>query len=124
MLAGMETGAVEGAFNAIACPTRRRLLDLLKGGERTVSALTEAMSVSQPAVSQHLAALRETGLVEERRDGRFRFYRLNAEPLAEVMEWVRAYEVFWKGRLDALGRTLDEMEARETKRRPKGRKGR
>jgi DNA-binding transcriptional ArsR family regulator len=97
-------------FHAIACPTRRRLLDLLKDSESNVSALTDALSVSQPAVSQHLAALREAGLVDERRDGRFRFYRLKAEPLAEVMAWVRAYERFWNDRLDALGQTLAEMK--------------
>lgn len=102
--------AVESPFTAIACPTRRHLLDLLKDGEKSVSALTDALSVSQPAVSQHLAALREAGLVDERREGRFRLYRLKADPLAEVMAWVQAYEQFWKGRLDALGRTLDEMK--------------
>jgi DNA-binding transcriptional ArsR family regulator len=105
-----RTAAVESAFAAVASPTRRRLLDLLQQGELTVSALTDALSVSQPTVSQHLAALREVGLVDERRDGRFRFYRLNAAPLEEVMAWVRTYERFWKRRLDALGRTLDEME--------------
>jgi DNA-binding transcriptional ArsR family regulator len=106
----VPAAAVESPFAAIASSTRRRLLDLLKGGEKSVSALTEALSVSQPAVSQHLAALRDAGLVVERREGRFRFYGLNAAPLAEVMGWVRTYEEFWTGRLDALGRTLDEMK--------------
>ena len=103
----------DSPFAAIASPTRRKLLDLLKDGERTVGALTEALGVSQPAVSQHLAALREVGLVGERREGRFRFYCLNADPLAEVMAWVKAYEVFWNEKLDALGRTLDRMKERK-----------
>lgn len=105
-----RAAAAESVFTAIASPARRHVLDLLRDGERSVSALTEALAVSQPAVSQHLAALREAGLVDERREGRFRFYRLNAKPLAEVMEWVRAYEDFWTARLDALGCTLDEMD--------------
>lgn len=84
--------AIESPFTAIACPTRRQLLDLLKEGERTVSALTEALGVSQPAVSQHLAALRDAGLVKERRDGRYRHYRLRADPLASVLRWLRSYE--------------------------------
>ena len=97
----LAMGRTEEVFSAVASPTRRRLLDLLKGGEKSVSALTDALDVSQPAVSQHLAALRGAGLVHERRDGRFRFYRLTADPLAEVFDWVKAYEVFWEGRLDA-----------------------
>lgn len=107
----MSRGAVDSPFTAIACPTRRRLLDLLKGGERSVSELTEALEISQPAVSQHLAALRGVGLVAERREGRFRYYRLEAEPLAAVMAWVQSYERYWQGRLDALGCTLDAMDS-------------
>jgi DNA-binding transcriptional ArsR family regulator len=76
--------------------------------ELSVGELVNIAHVSQPAVSQHLKVLKEVGLVEERRDGRFRFYRLRAEPLAEVMGWVRAYEQFWTDKLAALGRVLDE----------------
>ena len=75
-----------------------------------MSALVGVAGVSQPAVSQHLRVLREAGLVSERRDGRFRLYRLQPKPLAEVLAWVRSYERFWTGRLTALGRVLDEME--------------
>src|SRR5690349_21504904 len=106
------TPAAESTFSAIACATRRRLLDALVAGEKTVTDLVEVAGVSQPAVSQHLQVLREAGLVEERRDGRFRFYRLRAQPLAEVMAWVRSYESFWSGRLAALGRTLVRMKGR------------
>jgi DNA-binding transcriptional ArsR family regulator len=105
-----RAAATESPFTAVASSTRRRLLDLLKSGEKTVSELTDALDVSQPAVSQHLAALRGAGLVDERRDGRFRFYRLTPEPLAEVFGWVKEYEAFWQARLDALGRVLDEMK--------------
>lgn len=104
----------DSPFAAIACPTRRRLLDLLKDGEQSVGSLTKALGVSQPAVSQHLAALRDVGLVGERREGRFRLYRLDAEPLAEVMDWVKSYERFWNEKLDALGRALDRMKEKES----------
>jgi DNA-binding transcriptional ArsR family regulator len=107
------TPAAESTFSAIACETRRSLLDALVAGERTVTDLVTVAGVSQPAVSQHLQVLREAGLVEERRAGRFRFYRLRAQPLAEVMAWVRAYERFWSGRLAALGRTLDNNRRRD-----------
>jgi DNA-binding transcriptional ArsR family regulator len=99
------------AFDAIACGTRRKLLDALRPGEQTVSALVKAAGgVSQPAVSQHLQVLREAGLVDESRRGRFRYYRLRAEPLAQVLTWVRSYERFWTERLEAFGRVLDEEE--------------
>ena len=99
------------AFDAIACETRRKILDALSGGEQTVSALVKsAGGVSQPAVSQHLRVLREAGLVDETRDGRFRYYRLRAKPLAEVFAWVRGYERFWSERLAAFGRVLDREE--------------
>lgn len=104
------TPASETTFGAIACATRRSLLDALACRERSVGELVEIARVSQPTVSQHLGVLKEAGLVEERRRGRFRIYRLRAEPLAEVMEWVRGYRRFWTGRLAALGRVLDEEE--------------
>jgi DNA-binding transcriptional ArsR family regulator len=100
--------ATETPFTAIASPTRRKILDALKEDERTVSELVDVAGVSQPAVSQHLKVLREVGLVDERQAGRFRYYRLKAEPLVEVMAWVKAYEQFWKQRLAALGRALEE----------------
>src|SRR3954466_1945180 len=100
--------ATETPFTAIASPTRRKILDALKEDERTVGELVDVAGVSQPAVSQHLKVLREVGLVDERQAGRFRYYRLKAEPLVEVMAWVKAYEQFWKQRLAALGRALEE----------------
>jgi DNA-binding transcriptional ArsR family regulator len=100
--------AAENAFTAIASETRRKLLDALRGAERTVGELVVVAGVSQPAVSQHLKVLKEAGLVDERAQGRFRFYRLKAEPLGEVLTWVRAYEQFWTEKLAALGRVLDD----------------
>lgn len=98
------------AFDAIACETRRKILDALCAGEQTVTALVKVAGVSQPAVSQHLQVLREAGLVEESRRGRYRYYRLCAEPLAQVHAWVRTYERIWTARLEALGQTLDQEE--------------
>jgi DNA-binding transcriptional ArsR family regulator len=97
-------------FQAIACPTRRALLDALSGGERNVSALVAELDVTQSAVSQQLTVLKNARLVEERREGRFRYYRLRAAPLAEVHSWMRRYRIHLERQLDALGQVLDDME--------------
>ncbi len=108
MIAGMaKVSAPQKAFSAIACKTRRKILDALMLREMSVTDLVQVARISQPAVSQHLKLLKRAGLVDERRDGRFRFYRLEAKPLAEVLGWVRAYEIFWTDRLAALGRVLE-----------------
>jgi DNA-binding transcriptional ArsR family regulator len=91
-------------FRAVADPTRRAVLDLLAEGELAVKDLQPAFPISQPALSQHLRVLREAGLVSERRAGRLRIYRLEAEPLAGVRTWL---ERFWDERFDRLGRVLD-----------------
>lgn len=114
MMAAMATASpAQRAFGAIACRTRRKLLDALRGRERSVSDLVRVARVSQPAVSQHLKLLKRAGLVDERRDGRYRYYRLEAEPLAGVLDWVRSYEQFWNERLAALGRVLEETGRRD-----------
>jgi len=100
----------EPVFHAIASPTRRKLLDVLARGERTVGDLVEAMDVTQGAVSQQLAILERAGLVEQRAEGRFRFYSVRPEPLALVDQWLRGYREFVLARLDVLGRVLDDME--------------
>lgn len=97
-------------YHAIADPTRRRLVERLRAGERSVSELAAPFAVSRPAISQHLRVLREAGLVSERRVGRERRYRLHPGPLREVSEWVRQYEGFWTERLDALERELNTPE--------------
>jgi DNA-binding transcriptional ArsR family regulator len=95
-------------FQAVADPTRRRLLEMLAGEERSVSDLAGGFPVTLSAISQHMRVLREAGLVSVRRAGRERLYRLNPEPLRAVADWVGQYEAFWQGRLDALGRHLEE----------------
>ncbi len=97
------------AFRAVSCPTRRRILDLLAAGERTVGELVRALGISQPSVSQQVRTLVESGLVEQRAEGRKRICVLRAEPLAAVHDWVAHYERFWSARLDALGGVLDEV---------------
>jgi DNA-binding transcriptional ArsR family regulator len=93
-------------FSAIADPTRRSLLDLLRQGERTVLDLAGAFEVTLSAISQQLRLLREVGLVRVRKVGRERYYRLNAGPLQSVAVWVDFYERFWQDKLDALGEHL------------------
>jgi DNA-binding transcriptional ArsR family regulator len=96
------------AYAALAEPSRRRILDLLRGGERSVGELVGPLNLSQPGVSKHLRVLRQAGLVEVRPDGRQRWYRLRAQPLAEVDEWLEPYREHWSRRLDALERHLEE----------------
>jgi DNA-binding transcriptional ArsR family regulator len=98
-------------FRAIADPTRRKLIELLAAGERPVGELAAEFQMSQPAVSQHLRVLREAGLVDEERRGRFRQYRLTPAPLEEVDGWLHHYRRFWRGRLAALEQLLDEENA-------------
>ena len=99
---------VEDVYQAIADPTRRRLLDLLTAGERPVNNLARPFAMSRPAVSQHLRVLREAGLVAERRVGRERRYSLRAAPLREVYDWVAHYDRFWREHLGKLGEYLKE----------------
>jgi DNA-binding transcriptional ArsR family regulator len=96
------------AYAAMAEPSRRLILDLLRDGERTVSDLIARLRLSQPGVSKHLRVLREAGLVEVRRDGKRRWYRLRAQPLAEVDAWLEPYRAHWNRQLDQLERHLKE----------------
>ena len=107
----MLTASQPEVFQAIADPTRRALLDLLRGGERPVKSLVEHFAISQPAISQHLRVLREARLVSERRVGRQRLYRLQGEALAQVADWLAHYEEFWKTKLAALERHLGPGES-------------
>ena len=90
------------AYEALAEPSRREILDLLRGGERSVSDLVARLRLSQPGVSKHLKVLREAGLVDVRPEGRRRWYGLRPQPLAEVDEWLEPYRVYWSGRLEAV----------------------
>jgi DNA-binding transcriptional ArsR family regulator len=96
-------------FEVLAEPNRRRILDLLVVGDRPVGDLVEALAVSQPAVSKHLRVLREAGLVEVRSAAQRRIYRVRAEPLRAIAEWLEPYRRLWESRLDDLERHLEEM---------------
>ena len=91
------------AFEALADPTRRTIVELLAEGERSAGELAAEFETSRPAVSRHLRVLREHGLVSAREHGRRRLYALEPAPLAELDEWLSHYRSFWTNRLDALG---------------------
>jgi DNA-binding transcriptional ArsR family regulator len=101
------------AFNAVAEPRRRQILDVLVEGERSVTDLVEVLPVSQPQVSKHLKVLKEVGLVRSRSVGRQRLYRLDAIALRPIHEWVKEYERHWSERLDRLDGYLDELQRKD-----------
>lgn len=94
-------------FQAVAEPTRRRILGHLRDGEQPVGALVDRLKMSQPAVSKHLRVLRKAGLVSVRVAAQRRLYRLRPEPLAELDAWLEPFRVLWSHRLDALEHHLD-----------------
>ena len=100
---------VAHAFDVIAEPNRRRILDLLRGDERPVGYLVEQLALSQPAVSKHLRVLRDAGLVEVRSDAQRRLYRVRTEPLRAIDDWLAPYRREWEQRLDDLERELEAM---------------
>lgn len=97
-------------FKALADPTRLAVFERLAQGEVPVKELTRGLGVSQPAVSQHLAALRAAGLVLERKDGRFVYYRTRKQGLEPLLEWLNHYQAFWPERIADLNRLLKRME--------------
>lgn len=101
------------AFNAVAEPRRRDILDLLAGGELAVNDLVDRLEIVQPLVSKHLRVLREVGLVDVRDSGRQRFYRLNTVPLKPIHDWVKNYESSWSERFDRLDVLLEELKDKE-----------
>ena len=101
------------AFNAVAEPRRRQILDLLAGGERPVNDLVHELGMAQPQVSKHLRVLREVGAVDVRDLGRQRLYRLNGHALKPIHDWVKGYERIWTERFDELDLVLDELEQKE-----------
>ncbi len=96
------------AFLALADPTRRRIIESLADGESAFGDLADQFDMSRPAVSQHLKVLREAGLVRVRKDAQRRIYRLNAEGLDELGEWLESVRRFWGARLDDLERALED----------------
>jgi DNA-binding transcriptional ArsR family regulator len=113
------------AFNAVAEPRRRQILDVLVDGERPVNDLVEQLGLAQPLVSKHLRVLREVGLVDVREEGRQRIYRLNGHSLKPIHDWVKSYEQAWTERFDRLDVVLEELKSEEPNRseeRPEERK--
>jgi DNA-binding transcriptional ArsR family regulator len=104
------------AFNAVAEPQRRQILDLLADGERSVNDLVALLGLPQPQVSKHLRVLREVGAVDVRKDGRQRLYRVNAAALKPIHDWVKDYERLWSERFDQLDVVLDELKAKGKRR--------
>src|SRR5918992_5921472 len=108
------------AFNAVAEPRRRQILDVLGGGERPVNDLVEQLGLAQPLVSKHLRVLREVGLVDVRDEGRQRIYRLNGRSLKPIHDWVKSYEQAWTERFDRLDVVLGELKGTEHKGKEQG----
>ena len=98
------------AFNALGEPRRREIVDLLAGGERTVTDLVDALGLAQPQVSKHLRVLRDVELVEVRDEGRQRFYRLNGLALKPVHDWVKGFESLWSARFELLDDVLEDLK--------------
>jgi DNA-binding transcriptional ArsR family regulator len=101
------------AFNAVAEPRRRQILDALAGGERPVNDLVRELALAQPQVSKHLRVLREVGAVDVREEGRRRVYRVNGQALKPIHDWVQSYERMWSDRFDRLDTVLEELEGKE-----------
>jgi DNA-binding transcriptional ArsR family regulator len=98
------------AFNAVAEPRRRQILDLLAGGERPVGDLVRVLEMAQPQVSKHLRVLREVGAVDVREEGRRRLYRVNGYALKPIHDWVKNYERSWSDRFDRLDVVLETLK--------------
>ena len=131
----MVTYSPEATFSALADPTRRAVLDLLRKGRQPAGQIAQAFPVSRPAISKHLRLLRRAHLVNEQREGRNRFYHLNPEPLRAVDSWLDQYRVFWATSLNNLKAFVEAEYAKEVaepgseprhrnpRRKPKGKSG-
>ncbi|EMH4107305.1 MULTISPECIES: ArsR/SmtB family transcription factor [Serratia] len=97
-------------FKALADPTRRGIFDKLAAGSMNASALREGLTISQSAMSQHLAVLRNAGLVREAKQGRFVNYQVDPEGLAQIAQWLAKYRAYWPARIDALQTLLKDMD--------------
>ncbi len=100
-------------FNAIAEPKRRALIEALVGKELTVNKIVGLMGWTQPMVSKHLGVLKQVGLVSERKEGRYRVYKVNAAKLKPIQEWVIQFEQFWGNHLDRLKDYMNEIQSKE-----------
>ena len=108
-----RVATTEDAFNAVAEPRRRQILDALAGGERPVNDLVRVLGLAQPQVSKHLRVLREVGAVDVRAEGRQRLYRLNGSALKPIHDWVKNYEGLWSERFDQLDAVLGDLKQKE-----------
>ena len=97
-------------FQALADPSRRGIFESLTTGEAAVKDLTARFDISQPAVSQHLAALKEAGLVRARREGRLVFYQVEPKGMKPLIDWIAHYKAFWTERVDRLEQLLETMD--------------
>lgn len=97
-------------FQALADPSRRAIFESLTRGEAAVKELTARFDISQPAVSQHLAALKQAGLVRGRREGRCVYYRIEPRGIQPLVDWISHYRVFWADRVDRLEKLLEDMD--------------
>ena len=107
----MSTAVHDRIFQALADPSRRAIFESLTRGEATVKDLTARFEISQPAVSQHLAALKDAGLVNGRRDGRCVYYRVAPRGINPLIKWIVHYRAFWLERVDRLSALLEKMDA-------------
>ena len=101
------------AFNAVAEPRRRQILDALAGQELPVNDLVRRLGIAQPQVSKHLRVLRAVGAVDVREEGRQRLYRLNGQALKPIHDWVKTYERTWSERFEALDVVLEDLKRKE-----------
>ena len=108
-----RTPTTHDPFNAVAEPKRRKVLEALGMRELSVNDLVALLGWNQPSVSKHLGVLKQVGLVSERRVGRQRIYRVNAERLRPIFDWVTPFEQFWNERFDRLDKVLQEMQKKE-----------
>ncbi|HQU36483.1 MAG TPA: metalloregulator ArsR/SmtB family transcription factor [Anaerolineales bacterium] len=105
-----RTPTTHDPFNAVAEPRRRQLIQVMGEQELSVNELVELLGWNQPSVSKHLGVLKQVGLVKERRVGRQRMYRVNAERLKPIFEWVAPFEKIWSERFDRLDVVLEKMK--------------
>lgn len=107
----MQSAAAENTiFQALADPSRRAIFESLTRGEAAVKDLTSRFDISQPAISQHLATLKDAGLVNSRREGRCVFYRVDPKGMKPLIDWIAHYRAFWTERVDRLERLLENMD--------------
>lgn len=101
------------SFNAVAEPKRRQILDIIGTDELSVNEIVKRLGWSQPTVSKHLGVLKQVGLVRERREGRRRMYRVNAERLRPIFDWVTPFERYWSESFDRLDKVLQDIQKKE-----------